>query len=98
MRANWLLVCWILTSSGCGLSPIKPPAPPSTPPIAREIRIEPIHCEHVTPAPTPAPARATDASAAALEEHALTTIVRELATRLGALWQCVNEHNAKAQR
>ena len=97
MRASWLLVCWILTCSGCGLSPIRPPALPSTQPIAHEIRIKPIHCEHVTPAPVPAPARAADASAAAVEEHALTTVVRELATRLGALWTCIAEHNARAK-
>lgn len=96
MRAIWLPVCLTLMCSACELNPTKPQAPPSTQPIKREVRIEELRCDHVPAAPVPAQARATDASAAAIEEHALTTVVRELATRLGALWTCIQEHNARA--
>ncbi len=78
--------------------PRKQPTQPSTPQIVRETRVEPINCRHV-PKLEPAPgARATNAADALVEEDALRGWVREPLALIAALWTCINEHNAKAEK
>lgn len=98
MRARWVLACLILLCAGCELIQPKQPTQPLEPPIAREIRVERINCRHI-PAVSAAPgARATNAADALVEEDALRGWVREPLALIAALWTCINEHNAKAEK
>lgn len=98
MRARWVLVCLTLLCAGCELIQPKPPTQQSTPQIARETRVEEINCRSVPPLEPAPPARAANATDALVEEEALRGYSRELLSLIRSLWECINEHNAKAEK
>mgnify|MGYP006992414011 FL=1 len=48
--------------------------------------------------PIPAPARAQDADAQAVEEQALTGAFTQASERIRALWECIWKHNERAEK
>lgn len=97
MRRTYLLACCLLMFNGCALMRTSKPEQPPPQPIKRERVVEQIRC-NVPDTPVPAPARATDADGQATEEHMLTGAYTQATERLRAMWECVNKHNAKANR
>lgn len=77
--------------------PTSRPEPQQPQPIKRERVIEPIRCS-VPDTPVPAPARAQDADAQAVEEQALTGAFTQASERIRALWECIWKHNERAEK
>ena len=96
MRAICLLACCLLTFNGCGLTHTSKPEQQPPQPIKRVVVVKKLQC-NVPESPVPDPAVAQNVDQQTTEEQRMTGAFAQVATRLKALWECVNKHNKEAK-